>query len=91
MMDHRAPAPQESVEMHHDRQGRHAVPIIGHQDIVAAVAEFTGDVAAAGREGLGGGNHWRGKKRAGEHRGLYKCFWPRGHGVEKGGEAHGFL
>ena len=55
MMDHRAPAPQESVKMHHDRQGRHAVPIIGHQDIVAAVTELAGDVAAAGREGLGGG------------------------------------
>ena len=55
MMDHRAPAPQESVKMHHDRQRRHAVPIVGHQDIVAAVTELADGIPAAGREGLGGG------------------------------------
>ena len=79
------------MEMHHDRQGRHAVPVVGHQDIVAAVTELADGIPAAGREGLGGGNHRRGRQRAGQHRGLYKRFWPRGHGVEKGGEAHGFL
>ena len=55
MMDHRAPTPQERVKMHHHRQGGCAVPIVGHQDVVAAVAELAGDVTAAGREGLGGG------------------------------------
>ena len=54
MMDHRAPAPQESVEMHHNRQGRHAVPIVGHQDVVAAVADRADGIPAAGREVLGG-------------------------------------
>lgn len=55
MMDHRAPAPQESVKMHHDRQRRHAVPIVGHQDVVAAVTYFADGIPAAGGKGLGGG------------------------------------
>ena len=52
VVHHRLSAPQEGVKMHHDRQGRSTVPVIGQQDVVFAVADLAGDITAAG---LGGG------------------------------------
>ncbi len=57
-------APQERVEMHHHRKGRGAIPVIGQQDIIFAVADFAGDITAAG---LGSGNRQSGKAAQKKH------------------------
>ena len=71
MIYHGAPPPQKSVEMHHNRQRRHAIPVVGHQDIVAAVPDLADGIPAAGREGLGGGGGGEENAKAEEK---YKIF-----------------
>lgn len=57
--------------MHHYRQRRCAVPIIGQEDIIFAIAELAGDVTAAG---LGGG---RGSEENTEEKQKYKVSHQR--------------
>jgi hypothetical protein len=58
--------------MHHHRQRRCAIPVIGQQDIIFTVADLAGDITAAG---LGGG---RGSEENTEEKQKYKVSHQRG-------------